>query len=80
MGLLSQLHEYSPITLGSYFRGWLSSTSTSHIVCLFSALELELGVEVEGELVMFGRLMLEADTVEVDFLVEDLQDGVTRTC
>ena len=44
-------------------------------MCL-SGLELELGVE----LVMFGRLMLEADTVELDFLVEDLQDGVTRTC
>ena len=37
-------------------------------------------VEVEVEVVMFGRLMLEADTAVVDFLVEDLQDGVTRTC
>ena len=44
-------------------------------MCL-SGLELELGVE----LVMFGRLMLEADTVELDLLVEDLQEGVTRTC
>ena len=45
------------------------------MVCL-SGLELEVELE-DG---MFGRLMLEADTVEVDFLVEDLQDGVTRTC
>ena len=49
------------------------------MVCL-SGLELEVGVNVDVDVEMFGRLMLEAETVEVDFLVEDLQDGVTRTC
>ena len=49
------------------------------MVCL-SGLELELEVGVNVDVEMFGRLMLEAETVEVDFLVEDLQDGVTRTC
>ena len=49
------------------------------MVCL-SGLELKVGVDVDVDVEMFGRLMLEAETVEVDFLVEDLQDGVTRTC
>ena len=38
------------------------------------------GLEPELEVGMFGRLMLEADTVEADFLLDDFQDGVTRTC